>query len=67
MNAPETRLEEIVAPLPNLHAPTVSQLSEYGWVSLETVVDSHLIRDFIPKLPERSVEGILEHDLRKMV
>ena len=67
MNAPEARLEEIVALLPSLHAPTVSQLSEKGWVALETVVDNHLIRDLIPKLRERGAEGILEYDLRKIV
>ena len=67
MNAPEARLKEIIALLPSLHAPTVSQLSEHGWVALETVVDSHLIRDLIPKLRERGAEGILEYDLRKIV
>ena len=67
MNAPETRLKEIIALLPSLHAPTVSQLSEHGWVALETVVNSHLIRDLIPKLRERGAEGILEYDLRKIV
>jgi ATP phosphoribosyltransferase len=67
MNAPEVRLKEIIALLPSLHAPTVSQLSEHGWVALETVVDSHLIRDLIPKLRERGAEGILEYDLRKIV
>ena len=67
MNAPEARLAEIVALLPSLHAPTVSQLSEKGWVALETVVDNRLIRDLIPKLRERGAEGILEYDLRKIV
>jgi ATP phosphoribosyltransferase len=67
MNAPEARLEEIIALLPSLHAPTVSQLSEKGWVALETVVDDHLIRDLIPKLRECGAEGILEYDLRKII
>ena len=66
MNAPEARLEEIIALLPSLHAPTVSQLSEGGWVALETVVGSHLIRDLIPKLCESGAEGILEYELRKI-
>ena len=67
MNAPKARLEEIIAALPSLHAPTVSQLSDDGWVALETVVDRHLIRDLIPKLGEIGAEGILEYDLRKIV
>ena len=67
MNAPEKDLPEIVALLPSLHAPTVSQLSEKGWVALETVVESRLIRDLIPKLRQNGAEGILEYDLRKIV
>ena len=67
MNAPEKDLPQIVALLPSLHAPTVSQLSEKGWVALETVVESRLIRDLIPKLRQNGAEGILEYDLRKIV
>jgi ATP phosphoribosyltransferase len=67
MNAPQETLAEIIALLPSLHAPTISKLSENGWVALETVVDSCLIRDLIPKLRESGAEGILEYDLRKIV
>lgn len=67
MNAPENNLPKIVQLLPSLHAPTVSQLSEKGWVALETVVESRLIRDLIPKLRQVGAEGILEYDLRKIL
>jgi len=67
MNAPHTKLDQIIGLLPSLHAPTVSQLSETGWVALETVVDGHLVRDLIPQLRAEGAEGILEYDLRKIV
>ncbi|MBO67941.1 MAG: ATP phosphoribosyltransferase [Acidiferrobacteraceae bacterium] len=67
MNAPHTRLDSIIDLLPSLHAPTVSQLSDTGWVALETVVDGHLVRDLIPQLRAEGAEGILEYDLRKIV
>jgi len=67
MNAPEASLADIVALLPSLQAPTVSKLSQKGWVALETVVESRLIRDLIPKLRQSGAEGILEYDLRKIV
>jgi len=67
MNAPEASLAEIIGLLPSLQAPTVSQLSQKGWVALETVVESRLIRDLIPKLRQSGAEGILEYDLRKIV
>jgi len=67
MNAPHANLDQIISLLPSLHAPTVSQLSETGWVALETVVDGHLVRDLIPQLRAEGAEGILEYDLRKIV
>ena len=67
MNAPEASLAEIIGVLPSLQAPSVSQLSQKGWVALETVVESRLIRDLIPKLRQSGAEGILEYDLRKIV
>ena len=67
MNVPENRLDQIIALLPSLQAPTVSQLSDSGWVALETVVDSNLVRDLLPRLQENGAEGILEYDLRKIV
>ena len=67
MNVPENKLDQIIALLPSLQAPTVSQLSDSGWVALETVVDSNLVRDLLPRLQENGAEGILEYDLRKIV
>jgi len=45
MNVPATRLDDVVRLLPSLHAPTVSHLYDRDWLALETVVDSHLVRD----------------------
>jgi ATP phosphoribosyltransferase len=67
MNVSETKLDQIIELLPSLHAPTVSQLSDTGWVALETVIDRHLVRDLLPRLRENGAEGILEYDLRKII
>lgn len=67
MNIPATRLELIVGMLPSLHAPTVNPLYDREWLAIETVVDSHLVRDLIPRLKAAGAEGILEYELRKMV
>jgi len=67
MNIPATRLELIVGMLPSLHAPTVSHLYDREWLAIETVVDSQLVRDLIPRLKAAGAEGILEYELRKMV
>ncbi len=67
MNVPAERLDEVVAILPSLHAPTVSHLYDDQWLAVETVVDSGMVRELIPQLRAAGAEGILEYELRKMV
>jgi len=67
MNVPDNKLDEIVALLPSLHAPTVNHLYGKGWFAVETVVDSAEVRDLMPRLKAAGAEGILEYELRKIV
>ena len=67
MNVPADRLDDIVAMLPSLHAPTVSHLFDRQWLAVETVVDAGEVRDLVPRLMTAGAEGILEYELRKMV
>jgi len=66
LNVPKEKLEDIVAILPSLHAPTVSHLYDQQWLAIETVVDSGTTRSLIPQLKAMGAEGILEYELRKM-
>jgi ATP phosphoribosyltransferase len=67
MNVPESRIKEIVSLLPSLNAPTVAHLYQSDWFSVETMVDSDVVRDLIPKLLEHGAEGIVEYPLNKVV
>ena len=67
MNVPASVLDDVVAILPSLHAPTVNHLFDREWLAVETVVDSNDVRDLIPRLRNVGAEGILEYELRKMV
>jgi ATP phosphoribosyltransferase len=67
MNLPESRLAEVLANLPSLRRPTVSRLSEPGWVAVETVIDEKIVRDMIPDLKRHGAEGIIEYSLNKIV
>ena len=67
MNAPTSNLENILGLLPSLNSPTVSNLRDSTWLSLETVVDSSLVRDLIPELRALGAEGILEYSLNKVI
>ncbi len=67
MNVPENGLKKIVDLLPSLNAPTVANLYQSSWFSVETVVDSGLVRDLIPQLLKNGAEGIVEYPLNKVV
>ncbi|MDR2696760.1 MAG: ATP phosphoribosyltransferase [Deltaproteobacteria bacterium] len=67
MNAPAARLDGILALLPALTSPTVAALRDGGWASVETVVNTGLVRDLIPKLRDAGAEGIIEFTLNKVV
>lgn len=66
-NVPADQLDEIVAMLPSLHAPTVSHLYDRKWLAIETIVDASAVRDLIPRIRAAGAEGILEYELRKMI
>ncbi|HSM75305.1 MAG TPA: ATP phosphoribosyltransferase [Desulfobacterales bacterium] len=67
MNVPKSRLEEIVGILPSLNAPTVAPLYQSDWFSVETVVNTNVMRDLIPELQKQGAEGIIEYPLNKVV
>lgn len=67
MNVPKIKLHEVVAALPSLNAPTVANLYNSDWFSVETVVEESRVRDLIPQLMERGAEGIIEYALNKVI
>ena len=67
MNLPEDKLPALLDMLPSLRRPTVSTLSEEGWVAVETVICEKVVRDIIPELKALGAEGIIEFPLNKVV
>ncbi len=67
MNVPENRMEDIIALLPSLTAPTVASLYQSSWFSVEVVVSEETVRELIPKLLENGAEGIIEYPLNKVI
>ncbi|QTA82683.1 ATP phosphoribosyltransferase [Desulfonema limicola] len=67
MNVPEKQIKTIVALLPSLNAPTIAALYNSDWVSVETVVDTSIVRELIPDLLKNGAEGIIEYPLNKVV
>lgn len=67
MNVPGGKLDDIIALLPSLNAPTVAQLYKTEWFSVETVVSEQQVRDLVPKLKKGGAEGIIEYALNKVI
>jgi ATP phosphoribosyltransferase len=67
MNVPESRIDDVVAVLPSLQAPTVAHLYKSDWLSVETVVSEAVVREIVPKLLKAGAQGIIEYSLNKLV
>jgi ATP phosphoribosyltransferase len=67
MNVPAGRLDQVIAILPSLNAPTIANLYNSDWYSVETVISEHQVRELIPKLMKSGAEGIIEYGLNKVI
>ena len=67
MNIEEKNLAKLLNSLPALRNPTISNLSQSGWVAVETIIDEHIVRELIPQLKAAGAEGIIEYPLNKVV
>ncbi len=67
LNCSQENLAAVLALLPSLHAPTVSNLMEESWRAVEVVIDEHVVRELIPTLRRAGAEGIIEYPLNKLI
>jgi len=67
MNVQKKDLDAVVGLLPAMHAPTVNQLNEEGWCSIESVVEEAIVREIIPGLKASGAVDIIEIGLNKVV
>lgn len=67
LNAPKEKLDEIIKILPSLNFPTVSNLYNTEWVSIESILHEKQVREIIPVLLKAGAEGIIEYPLNKII
>ena len=67
MNVPRERVKDVMALLPSITAPTIANLYEKDWLSVETVIAEAVVRDLIPRLVRAGAEGIIEYPLNKVL
>ena len=67
LNVEKKNLPAVLAVLPALNSPTVSDLSDSSWVALNTILEEGVVRDVIPRLKAANATGIVEYPLNKVV
>lgn len=67
LNAPNSKLDEIIKLLPGMRSPTVLPLAEEGWSSVHTVIQKDRFWEIIDALKSAGAEGILVCPIEKMV
>jgi ATP phosphoribosyltransferase len=67
MNIAQKNLQRLLDTLPALRNPTISSLSQKGWVAVETIIDEHVVRELVPAMKAAGAEGIIEYPLNKVV
>lgn len=67
MNVPAARLDELIAILPSMKAPTISRLHHGDFYAVETVAVKTTVNLLIPELKKQGAEDILELPISKIV
>jgi ATP phosphoribosyltransferase len=67
MNVPAGLIDKVVEIIPSLTSPTIAQLYNSKWLSVETVIDESIAREVIPRLIRIGADGIIEYPLNKVV
>ena len=67
LNVEKKNLAALLAVLPALKQPTISNLSDADWVAVHTILEETTVRTIIPRLKETGAQGIVEYPLNKIV
>jgi ATP phosphoribosyltransferase len=67
LNVKKDNLNAVLAVLPSLNSPTVSQLNDAEWVAVNTILEERAAREVIPRLKAAQATGIVEYPLNKVV
>lgn len=67
MNVPANDLKGVMEILPSITAPTVANLFQTEWFSVETIISEKIVRELIPQLLKRGAVGIIEYPLNKII
>ena len=67
LNVRREDLATVLAVLPALKNPTISELSDSDWVAVNTIIEEAVVRQILPRLKAAKAQGIVEYPLNKIV
>ncbi len=67
MNVAKKDLKAVLAILPAMKKPTISNLTDSEWVDVDTIIDEKTAKFLIPKLKKTGAQGIIEYPLNKVI
>ena len=67
LNVEKVNLNAVLAVLPALKRPTISTLSEDGWLAVNTILEESTVRTISPRLKAAGAQGIVEYPLNKII
>jgi ATP phosphoribosyltransferase len=67
LNVERKHLQAVIAVLPALNSPTISEQSNPEWVAVNTILEESVVREVIPRLKAAGATGIVEYPLNKVV
>ncbi len=67
LNVRREDLLTVLAVLPALKKPTISELSDSEWVAVNTIIEEAVVRQILPRLKAAKAQGIVEYPLNKIV
>jgi ATP phosphoribosyltransferase len=67
LNVRRDDLSAVLAVLPALKNPTISNLSDPDWVAVNTIIEEAVVRQLLPKLKAAKAQGIVEYPLNKII
>lgn len=67
LNVERKHLQAVIAVLPALNSPTISEQSNPEWVAVNTILEETVVREVVPRLKAAGATGIVEYPLNKVV
>jgi ATP phosphoribosyltransferase len=67
MNVAKKDLKAVLAILPAMRNPTISNLSDPNWFDVDTIIDEKIAKEIIPGLKRAGAQGIIEYPLNKVI